>query len=116
MKPYKGKDIEGYLASLDKDKLPVVQDLRKLIREAIPDSRETIKWGTLIFEKEKIIGAIMVHKERVNLQLWRGSELTDKDRMLEGTSKSMRHLTFLKTTEIKKGPVKALLKEAGGLK
>ncbi|HJX04827.1 MAG TPA: DUF1801 domain-containing protein [Thermoplasmata archaeon] len=116
MKPYKGKDVEGYLTSLGKDKLPIVQDLRKLIREAIPDSRETIKWGTLIFEKEKIIGAIMVHKERVNLQLWRGSELTDKNRMLEGSGRSMRHLRFLKTSDIKKGPVKALLKEAGSLK
>jgi len=116
MKPYRGKDIKGYLASLGKDKLPVVQDLRKLIREAIPDSHETIKWGTLVFEREKIIGAIMVHKEQVNLQLWRGSELTDKEGMLQGTTKSMRHLAFVKKSDIKKGPVKAFLKEAGSLK
>jgi len=116
MRPYKGKDIDGYLASLDKGKLPVVQELRKFIREAIPDSKEKIKWGTLVFEKEKVIGAIMVHKERVNLQLWRGSELTDKEDMLEGDGKGMRHLTFKETSDIRETPVKALLKEAGRLK
>jgi len=116
MKPYKGRDVEGYLASLDKGKLPIVLDLRKMIREAIPDSKETIKWGTLIFEREKILGAIMVHKDHVNLQLWRGSELKDKDGLLEGTSEGMRHVTFTKTSDIKKGPIKTLLKEAGRLK
>jgi len=115
MKPYKGRDVEGYLASIDKDKLPIVQDLRKLIREAIPESHETIKWGTLMFEKEKIIGAIMVHKEKVNLQLWRGAELADKHNMLEGDTRIMRHVSFAKRSDIKKVPVKALLKQAGRL-
>jgi len=116
MKPYKGKDIDGYLTSLEKDKLPVVQELRKIIREAIPDSKEKIKWGTLVFAKDEVIGAIMVHKEQVNLQLRRGSELTDKEDMLEGDGKSMRHLTFKETSDIRKCPVKVLLKEAGRLK
>jgi len=116
MKPYKGRDIEGYLANLDKNKIGIVQDLRSIIHDAIPDAQETIKWGTLVFEKERIIGAIMVHKERVNLQFWRGSELKDKNKLLIGTNKSMRHLTFLKTSDIKKGYVKALLKEASNLK
>jgi len=116
MKPYKGRDVEGYLINLDKGKLPIVLILRKIIKEAIPDSKETIKWGTLIFEREKILGAIMVHKDHVNLQLWRGSELTDKDGMLEGTTKAMRHVTFTSASDIKRGPIKALLKEAGRLK
>ena len=116
MKPYKGKDVQGYLASLEEDKSSIVQELRRIIREAIPDSHETIKWGTLVFEKDKIIGAIMVHKGQVNLQLWHGAELTDKNRMLIGDSKSMRHMAFFKISDIRKGPVKTLLKEAGNLK
>jgi len=115
MKPYKGKEVEGYLASLDKDKLQIVQELRKLIREAIPESREATKWGTLVFEKDKIIGAIMAHKNQVNLQLWRGAELTDKEGRLIGDTESMRHLTFIKSSDIKRGYVKGLLKEAGKL-
>lgn len=115
MKPYKGKDIKGYLESIDRDKLPIVQDLRKIIKEAIPESRETIKWGTLVFEKEKIVGAIMVHKDHVNLQFWRGAELTDRERLLEGTTGMMRHISFEKSNDIRKGPTKALLKEAGEL-
>jgi len=115
MKPYKGKDIEGYIASLEKDKLPIVQALRKLIRDTIPDSRETIKWGTLIFEKDRIIGAIMVHKNKVNLQLWRGAELTDRNCILVGDTKIMRHITFVDASDIRKGPLKTLLNEAGKL-
>jgi hypothetical protein len=115
MKPYKGRDTEGYIASLEEDKLPIVQALRKLIREAIPDSKETIKWGTLVFEKDKIIGAIMVHKNQVNLQLWRGAELADMDHILQGDSRSMRHVAFTRVSDIRKGPLKPLLKQAGKL-
>jgi len=115
MKPYKGRDIDGYMKSLEPDKLPIVRELRVLIREAIPDSHETIKWGTLVFEKEKIIGAIMVHKNQVNLQFWRGSELKDKEGLLQGETQAMRHISFRDVKDIMKGPVKILLKQAGRL-
>lgn len=115
MKPYEGKDVGGYLAALEDDKRQIVLELRGSVHEAIPDVKEVIKWGTLILERNGIVGGVMVHKDKVNLQLWRGAELQDKDRLLEGTGKGMRHLTFLKKDDITKGPLKALLKEASRL-
>ena len=115
MKPYKGKDVKGYIAFLDEDKRHLVVELRKIVVEAVPDVEETIKWGTLVFQKDQIIGAIMAHKEHVNLQLWRGSELKDPNGMLEGETKGMRHVTILSKTDIKKGPLKALIRQAAAL-
>jgi hypothetical protein len=115
MKPYRGKDIEGYLKSIEKEKLIIVQELREIIKDVIPESHEVIKWGTLVFEKEKIIGAIMVHKNQVNLQLWRGAELTDKAGLLQGDTQAMRHIAFREAKDVKKGPLRALLKEADRL-
>ena len=116
MKPYRGCDIEGYLESLDPDKQKIVRELRVLVHEAIPDATEVIKWGTLTFEKQKTIGAIMVHNSTVNLQLWRGAELKDKAGVLKGTGKGMRHIAFSSRTEIKKAQVKSLLRSAAKLR
>lgn len=115
MKPYRGRDVEGYLDSVEEDKQEIVREVRNVIRDAIPDAKEAIKWGALTFEKEKIICAIMVHKEWVNLQLWRGAELKDKDGLLQGTTKAMRHVSFASLSDIKRGPLRALLKQAAKL-
>lgn len=112
MKPYRGRDIEGYLESVDEDKQEIVRELREIVRDAIPDAKEAIKWGALTFERKKIIAAIMVHKNWVNLQFWRGAELKDKHGLLQGTTKAMRHIAFAKPSDIKREPLKALLKEA----
>lgn len=95
-----------------KDKM-VVEAIRKIMFEAVPDAEEVIKWGTLMYQKKKIIGGVMVHKNQINLQLWEDARLNDPGGLLEGTGKSMPHVKFVTTADIRKEALKHLLVQAG---
>ena len=108
-------DVEGYLGKVEPELREVVRGLRRTILDAVPGVEETVKWGNLTYEMNGIVCAIVIHKGHVNLQLWRGTELADPEDLLEGTGKSMRHVTVGSPGDIKRGPIKALIKQAARL-
>ncbi len=51
----------------------------------------SLSYGLASGMKESF-ASIVLHRERVNLQLHRATELTDPAGLLEGTGKTMRHV------------------------
>ena len=108
-------DVEGYLARVEPALRDLIREVRRTILDAVPGMEETVKWGSLTYEMKGIVCSIVMHKGHVNLQLWRGAELADPDGLLEGTGKSMRHVKIGSPGDIKRGPVRALVKQAARL-
>ena len=48
----------------------------------------------------------------MNLQFWRGIELTDPENLLEGTGKKMRHIKIRGLDNIGTGVLKDMIREA----
>ena len=70
----------------------LARDIRNMILVLVPEMDEVVKWKNLFYEKNGFVCAIVLHKDHVNLQFARGTELKDPAKMLEGTGKKMRHI------------------------
>ena len=80
-------NLDQYLSKYDKEMGSLARDLRNMILEQVPDMDEVIKWKNLFYEKKGFVCAIVIHKDHVNLQFARGTELEDPEGILEGTGK-----------------------------
>ena len=91
----KGESIDDWIARQPPGHAQLLSRLRSLIHETLPGLREMVKWSQPCFgyeEKGMGMGAMLSHREHVNLQLSRGAELADIDALIEGTGKSIRHI------------------------
>ncbi|HEX7466999.1 MAG TPA: DUF1801 domain-containing protein [Methanobacterium sp.] len=105
-------NLDQYLLKYDEEMGSLARDLRNMILEQVPDMDEVIKWKNLFYEKKGYVFAIVIHKDHVNLQFARGTELDDPERILEGTGKKIRHVKINNTKEINSDKLKNLVVEA----
>jgi hypothetical protein len=108
-------NLDQYLLKYDEEMGSLARDLRNMILEQVPDMDEVIKWKNLFYEKKGYVCAIVIHKDHVNLQFARGTELDDPERILEGTGKKIRHVKINNTKEINSDKLKNLVVEAVNL-
>ena len=78
----------------------IVDQLRAVVRKAVPKITESVKQGWLFFELEGPICFIQPHSRHVNLAFWRGAHLPDPAGRLEGTGKHMRHVKIATPDDI----------------
>lgn len=105
-------DLDKYLSPFTDDTSILVRDLRDKILKLESDLDEVIKWNNLIYEKDGLVCAIVIHKDHVNLEFAQGNELLDPDGMLEGTGKKIRHVKIRNSEEIESKQLTNLIKEA----
>jgi hypothetical protein len=107
-------DIEKYLTDFTPEIKELVQELRKLILEVVPDFNEVISWGNLSYKtrNKRYVCAISSYKAHVNLYFWRGRELQNPESLLQRTGKKLMHVKIEKLDDINRDAVKALVREA----
>ncbi|TDE97334.1 DUF1801 domain-containing protein [Occultella glacieicola] len=106
---------------LDASLVEVVERLRELVAETLPDAVEeqdvtsgligyTYKPGTY----KHLIAGIVPHRGHVNLMLANGAELVDLDPagLLAGTGTRARHIRFVTAADVARPGVRELLAEA----
>ncbi|MFQ5832299.1 MAG: DUF1801 domain-containing protein [Candidatus Thorarchaeota archaeon] len=108
-------DINDYLSKFKPGQRELAKSVRQIILGSLPDLDEVVKWGHLVYERDRKICSIMIHKSHVNLQIWRGAELDDPETMLEGEGKNMRHVKVNSPEEVKKDYFEFLHKQAAEL-
>jgi hypothetical protein len=113
----KGKrvDLDQYLLSYNEKIGLLTRDIRNMILELVPEMDEVIKWKNLFYEQNGFVCAIVLHKDHVNLQFARGTELKDPTKMLEGTGKKIRHVKIYGSDLINTEKLKKLIIEAVNL-
>ena len=109
---HKRIDLDLYLSAYNDDMSSLARDLRNRILELVPELDELIKWKNLFYEKNGFVCAIVLHKDHVNLEFARGTELADPDGILEGTGKNMRHVKIVKSDEIVSEKLRNMILEA----
>jgi hypothetical protein len=108
-------DIGDYLTGSEPEPSELAKSVRKVILDTFPELDEVVKWGHLVYEKDRKICSIMVHKGHVNLQIWRGAEVDDPENILEGEGKSMRHVKVHSPEDVKSDYFKFLLEQVAEL-
>src|ERR1044071_2812643 len=79
---------------------PIVQKLRKLIRQMAPDAKEIMSYGIPNFRGKRGVAVINPAKTHVTLAFSRGAEFEDKYGLLEGVGKVSKNLRFKDVTDI----------------
>jgi hypothetical protein len=108
-------NLDQYLSKYDKEMGSLARDLRNMILEHVPDMDEVIKWKNLFYEKWEFVCAIVIHKDHVNLQFARGTELDDPEGILERTGKKIRLVKINNAKEINSDKLKNMVVEAVNL-
>ena len=111
MKP-KSEKVDQFIEVLPEKTQEITTYLRNIILETSENFTEEIKWGMPSYGIQKNICYLQPSKNHVNLGFYFGASLLDKDNLLEGTGKQMRHIRIKKLDEIQPEKIKALIQAA----
>lgn len=76
----------------------MVELVRSLVKECVPDAQEVISYGIPAYRRNRILAVISPTKKDITLSFSRGSFFEDKYQLLQGVGKVSRHVK-LKSVE-----------------
>lgn len=102
------------LQGLDPRLKELAQRVREVVKNAIPEVEERVKWGNPTYIVDgKNVASIIHFSDHVNLGFFLGAKL--KSKRLEGTGKDLRHIKVKVVEDIDTKEFTRLLKEAAVL-
>ena len=94
----------------------ILNRLRLLIFEAVPDAIEELKWSRPCYSTSKGLFCYLgTTKGHATLGFQKGTSLPDPNRLLEGSGKEMRHIKLRSLDDIDEPAFKATLQQAQAL-
>jgi hypothetical protein len=110
------KLIDACIARGNPKLKPVADEIRRLVKETIPESIEAINpWGIPAFDFHGPICFMMVGKHHITLGFSRGTSLSDAAGLLEGIGKNLRHVILTDAAPIPTGALTKLIRQAATL-
>jgi hypothetical protein len=106
------RTVEGYIAGLPDWQAEIVTAVRKLILDAAPDAKESIKWAQPVYENVGPFAYIKAFKNAVNFGFWRGADLQDPKGLLQGSGEKMRHIKLTNPDQVQPQEFENLIKQA----
>jgi uncharacterized protein YdeI (YjbR/CyaY-like superfamily) len=82
--PY-DKRLDQYIAKAQPFAQPIMEHLRELVHQAVPDVQETIKWGMPAFEYKGPLCSMASFKAYIHFMFWKGTLLRDRSKHLSQT-------------------------------
>jgi hypothetical protein len=99
----------------DGDLQGVIETLRRLIRQAVPDAKESANGVGAAWIRKDQLCSVATAKDAVVLAFDRGSELVDRHGLLEGEGPGARHLTIHSAVELDEPALTDLVRQAAAL-
>lgn len=94
------EQVTEYINNAPEDHKLIMQELRRLLHEAVPHVQESLKWSRPVFGTGKDFGYFLANKTYVTLGFNDAKKLDDPKGLLEGTGKDMRHIKIKKVADI----------------
>ncbi len=107
-----GKTVDGYIAGLDGWRAAAVKSIRRIILRAAPRASESIKWAQPVYEQDGPFCYVRAFKDSVNFGFWRGAEMKDPDKLLQGSGDKMRHVKLTSLKDVRPPAFAALVRQA----
>ena len=111
-------DFDKLLSKYDPRIRALAKQTRALVLDVLPDAFEKTYWGwanTWYGTSEKSRDAVFtINPINAYVQLYflRGSELSDPDKLLEGTGKKLRHFSIREAADLTRPALRRLMKRA----
>jgi hypothetical protein len=91
---------------------PIVEALRKLMRECAPDATESIRYGIPSYTRKRILAVISPTKKGITFAFSRGAEFEDRYGLLEGVGKVSKNVRMKDLKEVRKPALRYYVKQA----
>jgi hypothetical protein len=115
-------DLSVFFNALSPEVRDLVVALRAVVRQTIPQAKETVVWGSLSYHRPEVGGRvkgavclIVVKRNRVRLDFIHGIRLADPAGLLRGQQVSKRFVPIETAADAERPEVAALIREAGAL-
>lgn len=92
--------VSEYINAAPEAQKQIMEQLRNLIHQAIPNVKEEFKWSRPVFSAGKDFAYFKTTKAALTLGFSDYKKLHDPDHLLEGTGKDMRHIKIKKPEDI----------------
>jgi hypothetical protein len=114
-----GASADAYFKQQPPEKRVLLEKLRALVRQGVPDATASIKWGVPFYQRDgKNVCSIAAFKEHVGINFFASpSVLVDPKKKLEGEGKTMRMFKVRTAADIDSASILRWLKatvEANG--
>lgn len=94
-------DLMADIQALSPERHQMALQVRDYFLKFAPDLVEEIKYGGLVFFREKeLVGGIFFYKKHVSIEFSYGATLSDPHSVLEGKGKFRRHIKLMSTHDI----------------
>jgi hypothetical protein len=90
----------------------VIHSITEIVQRAAPGVTAVIKWGQPVFEHGGPLAYIRSARNHVTFGFWRGAEIDDPRRLLEGAGARMKHMKLTKPGDLKPAALMAMVKHA----
>jgi hypothetical protein len=110
---FRGMSIEEWLKEKTSGwQAQAIEKIVDLVKRAAPDATATIKWGQPVFESNGPFAYIRPAKQHVTFGFWRGSEVADPKKLLDGAGDRMQHMKLAGLDQIDEKAITAMVKDA----
>ena len=96
------EQVTAYINEATAEQKLIMEMLRQLIHDTVPQVVENFKWSRPIFSTNKDFAYLKTAKNYVTLGFFQFKKLNDPQNLLEGTGKDMRHIKIKKASDIDK--------------
>jgi hypothetical protein len=106
------KTVDEYVEGLEEWQADIVEGVRRVVLKAAPDTLEVVKWAQPVYESNGPFAYIKAFKNNVNFGFWRGIDIPDPDKILQGSGDKMRHVKLTRLNDIQEEVLEVFVKEA----
>ncbi len=100
--------VDAYIEKQKSPQKEILQELRRIFRETLPNCKEEKRWGAVTFGDGKFYVAAMKNRVHVGFAI---TGLSDEEMSLfEGNGKTMRHIKIPTVEKIDKTKLVKLIK------
>jgi len=85
-----GKDVDAYIEKQKSPQKEILQKMRKIFQETLPNCEEKMTWGVVTFASGKFYIAAMKTRVHIGFAVTGLSE--DEINLFEGSGKTMKHI------------------------
>jgi len=93
--------VTEYIQNSPAEQKEIMETVRALIHQTVPNVSEEFKWSRPIFKTTKDFAYLQANKNYVTVGFTKDIEkLSDPDKLLEGTGKTMRHIKLKRVSDL----------------
>jgi hypothetical protein len=102
------KKVEEYINKQESTQKEIILKLREIFQKTLPDSKEKMTWGVVVFGDDKFYIASIKNRVHVGFAITGLSK--EEIKLFEGTGKTMRHIKIHSLDDIDEKRLVQLIK------